>query len=622
MKPKGGVMRSIVRRIVPRGGSCLNSSRAWAWVATALVLAPLRADAGGVGADDPAALLPESCAVYLEMSDPPHLVGTILDHPLRSEVESTPQFLELRKNPEFQKLQIGLRLVEGKLQKLWRPALETITQEGIAIAADPATEGVIVLVRSGDEAFLLKARDTLLELARNDAEDKGQADPVRELRYRGIDAYRIGEISFAVHGPWLVLTNKNALGRKILDRLLGDDTAALAGREDFRAGRAAAKGDATAWAWVDLARLREAGLAKGLFRHPAEDFGGELLVGGVLAALADADYMTARLNVEPEGVRLAASVPFEAARMAESAEFFYARDAKGAAPPPVQVAAQLASVRAYRDVSTLWLRGPEIFGAEVNAAMANAESNLSTLVGGRSFGEDLLGAVGPRVQLVVATQDYESAGVPPPEIKLPALAAVFTLRDPDKSRPVFKIAFQQLIGFINLAAGQQGYPPLDLNTKRTQDELLVSATYLRDDLERYAAENELEGAARLQANFSPTAAFVGDYFVLSSTRELARELTEQLRQAPGATAAGDEVTVNTAVRINAAQLRTILSENREHLINQNMLEKGHDRQAAEREIGGLIEILDWLEGAGVELSHDNAAMHLTAELRMRETSPE
>jgi hypothetical protein len=128
------------------------------------------------------------------------------------------------------------------------------------------------------------------------------------------------------------------------------------------------------------------------------------------------------------------------------------------------------------------------------------------------------------------------------------------------------------------------------------------------------------GAARMQANFSPTAAFVGRYFVLSSTRELARELVAKLSATSEAAAAGQTVageTVNTGIELAASELRAILHSNREHLINQNMLDKGHSREAAEQEIDGLLTILAWIDRAGLTLSHDDDRVQLAIELRVR-----
>jgi hypothetical protein len=634
--------------------SIFNRSR-WLAVGCALFLGAVAARAE---ITDPARLLPDSCLVYAELRDPPRLLSTILDHPLRSQVEAMPQFLELRKNPEFQKLQIGLRFVEFKLQKLWRPALEGVTRGGITVGADPVSQGAVLLVRAEDAAFLQQARDTLIELARGDSENgdqgdaiqKDQGDAIQKETHREVDVYRIGDIAVAVHDEWLIVTNQDQLGKAVLDRVLGDKVPSLADVEVFQAARKSAaeashgpvllnrdsdsdeaESDSlpaadepdqadgvTAWAWVHLAPLREHEQAKEFFRGHAEDFGGEMILGGVLAAVADAPYLTAKLQVAPTGVRLTAAVPAETSKLIENAAYFYGAEAAGQAPAPVHVSGQIASVRAYRDLAELWLKGPDYFDERVNAEMARMESELSTLAGGRSFTEDFLGAIGPRIQFVIANQDYQAADVPTPVIKLPGFAAIITLRDPEKSGRLFKIAYQQVVGFINIAAGQQGYPPLELNSMREGEASFVTATYLREDLERYAEEHAVEGAARIQANFSPTASFVDEYFVLSSTRELAREVIEKL-QAPASStepAAADDFTLNTALAVDAAQLHAILDQNREHLVNQNMLQEGHDQETAAREIGGLLTVLDWLQGASLGLARQDNTLQLTLEIRL------
>jgi hypothetical protein len=55
-------------------------------------------------------------------------------------------------------------------------------------------------------------------------------------------------------------------------------------------------------------------------------------------------------------------------------------------------------------------------------------------------------------------------------------------------------------------------------------------------------------------------------------------------------------------------LRSILHDNREQLIAQNMLEKGHSREEAEKEIGGLLMLLSWLGDARLRLAREEGAL--------------
>jgi hypothetical protein len=570
-----------------------------------------------------AELLPPTVVAYAHLADPPKLVETIWDHPLRPRVEELPQVLEARKRKEFQQFQVVLRLVEFKLGEFWRPALARATGGGVAVAFDRESNGVALLVKTDDPAFLQKARDTLFEFARGEAEKNGQPSPITDVEYRGITAHRIGEARMALVENWLVVTNSDDLGRAILDRHVDNELPSLADAQQFQQAIGDDAEGATLWAYVDLNAIREAGIAEDIFRGHAKDFGGELILGGVLTVLQNSPHAAAGLDVTSDAIRLSLKAPHGGAESLAQYDYFFGPDARGRAPDAIEVEGQLASIRAYRGIGDLWLRGPDLFEEGVAAQMASTESNLSTLFGGRRFGEEVLGGIAPELQIVAAAQDYSATGVPEPSIKIPAFALVAQMKDPAESQRSLKIAYQTAIGFVNLAAGQQGYPPLELDIAKKDEATVISATYSAEDYP--STEDEPSGAAagppgRLQYNFSPTVAFAGENFVVASTKELADELVGKLA---AAAANGDanssennatDAIVNSSVRLAVVPIHDVLAANREHLVNQNMIEEGHDREAAQREIDGLLTILSFVREVAAELVHDDATLQLNLEL--------
>ena len=96
------------------------------------------------------------------------------------------------------------------------------------------------------------------------------------------------------------------------------------------------------------------------------------------------------------------------------------------------------------------------------------------------------------------------------------------MKKPAETARIFKITFQSVIGFLNIAGGMNGVDPLDLNSEKVGDALVVSSDYLppKDEKSR--------GEAAMHYNASPTVAFVGDRFILASARPLAMALVEQV----------------------------------------------------------------------------------------------
>jgi hypothetical protein len=260
------------------------------------------------------------------------------------------------------------------------------------------------------------------------------------------------------------------------------------------------------------------------------------------------------------------------------------------------------SLASYRDVGQMWRRRADLFDENANAQLSQGDANLSAVFAGMDFGSEVLGALGPQVQIVSAAQDFDSSAGRVPKVKLPAFALLFQLKEPEQMRRQLKVSFQSLIGLTNLGAGQNGLPQLELRTEDIDKGHLVSAAY-DDSLEASEVSNDII------FNFSPSLGFVGDHFIVSSTRNLAVELMELAGGDSKPSPVSDRV-VNTNVTIDNDVLRNILEANREGLIAQNMLEKGHSRKAAEREIGGVFALLKLIEDTSLELATDENELQL------------
>ena len=270
---------------------------------------------------------------------------------------------------------------------------------------------------------------------------------------------------------------------------------------------------------------------------------------------------------------------------------------RGVAPPLLKPASTLLSLSTYRDFASLWRHAPDLFDDGINAKFAEAESGLKTIFAGRNFRDDILGNLEPGVQVVVTRQEFPQEGVTP-AIKLPAAAVVFRMKQPAQTARIFKMTFQSVVGFLNVAGAQNGIDPLDLNSEKVGDALVVSSDYLPP------TDEKARGEAGLHFNASPTIAFVGDRFILASAKPLAMQLVEHVQKAeqPAAPKA------NTIVELDGKVGHQSLAENRGPLVAQNMLEKGHDRAAAEQEIDRVLAVLRYFEGASLGLSVGDASL--------------
>ncbi len=264
----------------------------------------------------------------------------------------------------------------------------------------------------------------------------------------------------------------------------------------------------------------------------------------------------------------------------------------------------LVSLTTYRDLSQFWAAAPDLFDDATQAKFEQADSQLAPLFSGRDFARDFLGSFAADIQLVATRQHFDGGKQPSPDIKLPAFALVFRLNAPEKVRRSLKASFQSIVGFANVAGSQFGQPQLELESAKQGDTELVTATYLPPD------DGDAKQAGKINYNFSPAMALIADRFILASTQSLARELAELVPKESSSAQDTTGRTTNTRIVSDLRVAKDVLSDNRPQLIAQNMLEKGHDREQAEREIGILLELLGYLRGAALELSSDQQAIRL------------
>ncbi len=374
-----------------------------------------------------------------------------------------------------------------------------------------------------------------------------------------------------------------------------------------------------AWAFVDVEVLRNGGVAPALLQGKANDFGAELLFGGILEALEQAPYLTLSLTGDFEEMQLTLACPFSQKAVGESRQYHFENAGPRHAFRSPVVPAEIASIYIHRDLGHLWTHAVDLFDDEnVLASLDKAESDLSTLIGGRHFGDNVLNALCPDFQVVIAdtgvSKDHDQDG----SLHLPGVAIIGKLAKPAESQRTFQVAFQSVISFANFESSNSGYPPFELDVLREGGAKIVTATYL--DEASSSEDSPGRFADNVRDNISPTLAFVKDYVVLSSTQSLVRELVPLLNGQGELSDSGNPSspteTTNTYLRVNGATLSTILNRNKNALIQRNMLEKGHGESHAKAEIETLLKLASLVANADLRLGADGEELSLSFSLNL------
>jgi len=550
-------------------------------------------------------VLPQSTAVCVSVTDPPALLNLLVQHPLVQRLQEVPGIRQALASPQLQPVLTGRNFFQLQMGMPWLEALQAISAKGIWIALDSSDQSVALLIRGRDEQLMQDVRLKLLELTRLTPGGSGKLDT-----YRDIPVYRLPQGGAAVVGEWLLVVNKNEAGRRLLDRLLdlrAADEQSLSALPAWQQAAAARRPQAAAWLWAGMQAIRDKAGDRGVFQNQAENPLVELLFGGLQTVLNRTDWMQAELQVADSELRLTLATPFSADWMPEARQWYFGPEAAGQVPAVPQAAGLLSSFGMYRNVSEMWQRAGDLFSADMNDRMAEAESNLGTVFGGRDFGDEVLGAFGPQLLLVAARQDF-SAVQTVPEIRLPAFALVLTLRDAETMRPELRRAFQSAIGFFNITGIQEGRPQLDMDMHKSANSELIISRYL-------PPKKPTTGQAPpvpLIYNFSPTVAFQGDQFVLASTEQLAAELLQAPRQ--------PALAANVSLDLQADVAGQLVADNQQSLVSQNMLTKGQTREEAEAEVAVLQQLIRLLRGATFQLKHDSAAKQLQLDLAVQLTT--
>jgi hypothetical protein len=543
-------------------------------------------------ADEPrgARWVEEQALLYAEIRQPAAVIDRATDDRLQTLLGVAPGYEKALQGKPFRDLQIVASVVAQKLGTTWDEGLRTLTGGGIVLAAEgddgkgqPAR--VFLIITPQDSAFLNRAHATLLELAREDAQNKQKPDPIQESPYRNVTTYQVGPgEAHAIVAGSLVIANGPETLRAVIDRAVARERAedrSIADNADWRAQHDRLQSDDLVWAFLRLDRLRALDPKK--FNLPEQVNPVVMLLhANWVESLRKAPWIAARVAWTANRLGAELVVPTPKEGYSGALKQFVPPSGSGALAP-LHPPGTIASLSLWRDLSAVWDVRAELFPAEVLQGFAPLDTLAGQFFGGRDFGSGVLGALSSDWRLVVARQDYQAMD-PVPDVKLPALAIVVDLKPGDEEfAQRIQVAFQSFIGIANVGAAQNKAPPLMLGSETVDGITIATSRFLAAK----TAENE-KGPVHQRHNFSPSAVQVGDHFVLSSSLGLARDLVKTLR-APAA-----RTTSTLVIEADGAALAQILEANRARLVMQNMLEKGNDKPSAEREADFLTQFVRYL----------------------------
>ncbi len=560
-------------------------------------------------APPPERWIPDEALLSLELARPADLLGLLRDEEVTQLITSSTGWLAFRETDDYRELQGVVTYLEGALGLDWRTALERLTGGGITLAIGP-NEDALVIVEALDAKLLDQLHDILLVIARGEAAKAGDDTRVRSTRRGELDIWSFnGKEAHAILGNRFLFANRAEVLDAALELVEGGQDGSLASSSSYQSARRTAGDETTALFWADLSRLKhQPGLARAL------DEGREnpmvaLLFAGIAGALQEATWLATTLEIERDGVHLAARVDGTASEQADAATFAWPENPDTGPRPNLEVPGRIAAATFYRDLHRFYA-GKDVLFPERTSSLIFFENMMGIFFSGRDLTDEVFASTRPDIRVVVAEQRYDEE-IGTPEVQMPAFAAVVGLRDVEEFGEVLEEAWQKALGLVNFTRGQEALPGLIIDRDLHGDTKYTVAYFSsRGALDRTRLHERY--------NYRPTLALPGDYFVLSSTDALARDLIDALA-AETSRAESPLSRVNTVLEIDGAQLSTILAANREGLVRNNMIEEGNSREAAETAIDVLLSIAELVGPVSFSLGADEN--HTTADLDVRLLRP-
>lgn len=549
--------------------------------------------------------LPQEVAVTLEVCNPKPLLELALGPKTVQAVTSHPLWMLARLTPQFQQLQEGIDYLESRLDTDWQSGVETLLGGGAIVAATP-NGAWLLIVDSRDAKMLGRLHDIVRQFAETQAGQKSESPRVNSSQHQGVTIWSFRPNDYhAVVGSRLIASNRRDTLLAALALRSAGGKGSLAQSAAYQQAMAAASSTVPVRMFVDLAVLRKrTPLGKVLGRE--ENPMGALLFGGIADVLRQSQWLALSLNVRDQRLTLEATAEGKTASAQGASAFAWPQDTAQGAMPLLAVPRQLASLSFYRDLHGFYAAKDKLF-PERTSGLIFFENMMGIFFSGRDLTEEVLAETLPEIRFVVAAQQYDPA-VGTPQVQIPAFAAVFRLKNPAKFREVAEEAWQKAVGLVNFTRGQKGQPGLVIDRAEHRGQKYSVAYFSAASIED---KNHLPS----YYNFRPALALAADRLILSSTDGLARDLMDAL-QKEAADGVPPVAGAHTLASVDLMRVGKILQANREHLVRQNMLEKGNSKSQAELETDLFLKVLSYLGQSRLTMDTRQGRAHASLELEL------
>jgi len=529
-------------------------------------------------AKNPLRFVPSQAEWIVKVERPRQLFDAVKKNEVFQQAQKLAGVREYYDTTTFQQLYQVIAYFEKRLGKNREEIIDELTAGGVVLAAKlTPPQGAVLVVQAKDEATLRKFIDVSLDLLQKELDRQESKDRIGRGKYQDYDTIEIGpNANFAIVDAALVIaSNKTALQLALDTQAEKEGSKSVLQLPGFAEAHKKAAAKAMVWTWLNLEEVRKNPVFKSALEAAALDPFQLLLFGGFSDLLRRSPYVSAALTAAGDsGYRIGVAMPVGREGMAPVQHLFLSADGKGTLPP-LQPPRVISSSSYRLDLGQLWEKRVEILGKKNAAGLEDGDKNLAKFLGGIKLAK-LFKALGPNHRAVVAQQKDRPYKIKP-TTQVPAFALVVDMRDPSFAKDMNSIFRAGAL----LATFQVG---LNLKEETYKDCEMISY--------QFSETKKVDGDAQsVRFNFSPAYVTVGDYFVMSATAELARDLVDLLQ----AEQKQKPLKASMRTQLFASGVADIIRSNENATLTQLILSQALPPKTAKAE---LQAILDWVEQLG------------------------
>jgi hypothetical protein len=548
---------------------------------------------------DPLRFLPEKTDVVLKVEKPRALVESILKHDLAKDAQQLQIVRDFLDGADARRVFQLIAHFEKELGAPWPELLDKLAGGGIAGGLKIGSEKapVALVLQGTDEKTVTRFFDLAQSLFEEETVRQGSKEGLARKKYAGVEVVQFTpELIAARVGDALLVANHGDAMKAMLDRHEADakevESKKLADRRPAaEAGKILPAGP-LAWLWVNLVPIKKLDQAKDFFETPRANFFLTLLASGWLDVAKRSDFLAAGLYHDAGNFKVAIRMPAGRAGMSPEVEIHLPKDPQvSGSLPLLEPKGVLLSHSFYMDLDAIYKKRTQIFPLELAKGLEEGEKQISKLLIGSSLPK-FLSQSGVYYRLV-ATQPEKVESYPiQPEQRLPAFAAVVSMRDPQ-----FGKTMNALVHGAATALGTQ------VSYRSWEEEVDGIQTFGFSFPENGKFPDDPQ---KLHFNYQPTFAVVQDQYILASNKGICRELIALIKKEDRAR----KMSQNMQLIAFASGLGDYIYAGSDQVLASTILGQGLKLGAAKEQTQALFGYLQRLGTVGIETDYTDTTFRL------------